>query len=153
MMERDEMLTVAAPLLEKLEGLMAEALTASGLAVADIGSVEVYGGSCRIPAVQQKIEAFFGKPCSKTLNFDECVAKGCALQCAMLSPAFKVRDFSVNDVTLYPIALSWSSSGAGAEAMEVEGEADEKPTTGSSTVVFSQFNSVPNTKMLTFWRK
>merc|ERR1719421_2233859 len=74
----------------------------------------------------------------------------------MLSPAFKVRDFSVNDVTLYPIALSWSSSGgvAASEAMEVDGEDGEaKAASGSSTVVFSKFNSVPNTKMLTFYRK
>merc|ERR1719171_1831771 len=147
------MLSVAEPLLVKLDVIMAEALAASGLTTEDIGSVEIFGGSCRIPAVQDRITTFFGKPVSKTLNFDECVAKGCALQCAMLSPAFKVRDFSVNDVTLYPIALSWSSSGAGAEAMEVEGDSEDKPTTGSNTVVFSKFNSVPNTKMLTFYRK
>merc|ERR1719240_2421272 len=35
--------------------------------------------------------------------------------------------------------------------MEVEGE--DKPASGSSTVVFGKFNSVPNTKMLTFYRK
>ena len=159
MMDRSEMLSVAEPLLVKLDALMAEALEGSGLTKDDINSVEIYGGTSRIPAVQDRISAFFAKPtCSKTLNFDECVAKGCALQCAMLSPAFKVRDFQVNDVTLYPIALSWSSSGGAAngnEAMEVEGENDEaaKPASGSNTVVFSKFNSVPNTKMLTFYRK
>merc|ERR1719247_3168187 len=121
MMDRADMLAVAEPLLVRLDGLMAEAVAASGLAVDDISSVEIFGGTARVPAVQDRISAFFGKTCSKTLNMDECVAKGCALQCAMLSPAFKVRDFSVNDVTMYPIALSWSSSG-GAEAMEVEGE-------------------------------
>merc|ERR1711988_566019 len=123
---------------------MAEAVEGSGLTKNDISSVEIFGGTARVPAVQDRIAAFFGKEqCSKTLNMDECVAKGCALQCAMLSPAFKVRDFSVNDVTLYPIALAWSSSG-GTEAMEVEGETDgeSKPATGSSTVVFSKFNSV-----------
>ena len=157
-MERSDMLEVAKPLLEKLDAIMGEALTASGLAKEDLSTVEIFGGTCRIPAVQDRISAFFGKDmCSKTLNFDECVAKGCALQCAMLSPAFKVRDFSVNDVTLYPIALSWSSSKDGAaEAMEVDnengGENEVKPT-GSNTVVFSKFNSVPNTKMLTFYRK
>merc|ERR1719487_967909 len=157
MMDRSEMLEVAEPFLVKLDTIMKEALEASGLAQADIASVEIFGGTCRIPAVQDRISAFFQKPtCSKTLNFDECVAKGCALQCAMLSPAFKVRDFSVNDVTLYPVALSWSSSGGAAEAMEVEGENEEaapKPANGSNTVVFSKFNSVPNTKMLTFYRK
>ena len=40
------------------------------------------------------------------------------------------------------------------KAMEVDDEGGEaKPTSGSSTVVFSKFNSVPNTKMLTFYRK
>ena len=54
----------------------------------------------RIPAVQEMLAKFFGRECSKTLNFDECVAKGCALQCAMLSPAFKARDLST--LTLDP---------------------------------------------------
>jgi len=155
MMQRDDMLTVAAPLLVKLDGILDEAFKASGLAMEDISSVEIIGGTSRIPAVQDRIATFFGKEtCSKTLNMDEAVAKGCALQCAMLSPAFKVRDFSVNDVTMYPIALSWSSSGV-AEKMEVEGEGEgeAKAASGSSTVVFSKFNSVPNTKMLTFYRK
>merc|ERR1719421_510865 len=130
--------------------------------MADIGSVEVFGGSCRIPAVHDRIATFFGKEtCSKTLNFDECVAKGCALQCAMLSPAFKVRDFSVTDITMYPIALSWAGPGGeAAEAMEVEGEGGEAAAGGmggggdaKATVVFSKFNSVPITKMITLYRK
>jgi len=154
MMDRAEMLSVAEPLLVKLDGIMSEALAASGLTVEDVSSVEIVGGTVRIPAVQDRVSKFFGKDCSKTLNFDECVAKGCALQCAMLSPAFKVRDFSVNDVTLYPIALSWSSSGGATEAMEVDGDGESaEPKSGTSTVVFSKFNSVPNTKMLTFYRK
>jgi heat shock protein 4 len=49
-MEREEMLTVAAPLLVKLDGIMQEAVEASGVSKEDIGSVEVFGGSCRIPA-------------------------------------------------------------------------------------------------------
>merc|ERR1719399_194061 len=137
---------------------MKEALEGSGLSTADIASVEIIGGSARIPAVQDRIAAFFGKEsCSKTLNLDECVAKGCALQCAMLSPAFKVRDFSVTDITLYPIALSWAGpAGEAAEAMEVDGENEEgaKPSgDAKATVVFSKFNSVPITKMITLYRK
>lgn len=154
LMDRDEMLKVAEPFLAKLDSIMADCLAQGGFSHEDIHSVEVYGGTCRIPAVTDRIAKFFQKErVMKTMNMDECVAKGCALQCAMLSPAFKVRDFSVNDVTLYPIALSWSSSkdGPATEAMEVEGE--DKPASGSSTVVFGKFNNVPNTKMLTFYRK
>ena len=159
MMDRADMLAVAEPLLVKLDVIMKEALEASGLTAEDIANVEIFGGSCRIPAVQDRIATFFGKPtCSKTLNFDECVAKGCALQSAMLSPAFKVRDFSVTDITMYPIALSWAGPGGEtAEAMEVDGENEEggKSVGGGekATVVFSKFNSVPITKMITLYRK
>jgi heat shock protein 4 len=154
MMERDLFLELCAPLMAKLQQVVEDAFAGCGITKDDIETVEIVGGSSRVPAVQKTVSEFFGKECSKTLNFDECIAKGCALQCAMLSPAFKVRDFQVNDVTMYPIALSWSSAGA-AEAMEVEGEGEvAAPKAGSSsTVVFQKFNSVPNTKMLTFYRK
>ena len=160
-MERDDFLEMCAPLMDRFQKVIETAFEASGLTKDDIHSVELVGGSCRVPAIQKRLSDFFGKEPSKTLNFDECVAKGCALQCAMLSPAFKVRDFSVNDVTLYPIALSWSSSAAAeaaaaaaaAEAMEVDEGGESASTKGSSTVVFQKYNAVPNTKILTFYRK
>jgi heat shock protein 4 len=152
MMERDIFLDLCAPLMLKLQKVVEDAFAGCGITKDDIASVEIVGGSSRVPAVQKTVSEFFDRECSKTLNFDECIAKGCALQCAMLSPAFKVRDFQVNDVTMYPIALSWSSAGA-AEAMEVEGEVAAPQAGSSSTVVFQKFNSVPNTKMLTFYRK
>jgi len=158
MIDRVEFLESCEPALVRLDKLLAEAFEGCGLASKDeIASVEIFGGSVRIPAVQARVSAYFGKECSKTLNFDECVAKGCSLQAAMLSPAFKVRDFQVNDITMYPIALSWTSSAnaTAPESMEVDGEADAPPTKpgASSTVVFTKFNSMPNTKMLTFYRK
>merc|ERR1719375_530875 len=48
MMDRDQMLEVAEPALKRLEVCMAEALESSGIASADISSVEIFGGSCRI---------------------------------------------------------------------------------------------------------
>lgn len=69
-----------------------------GLNLNEIYAVEIVGGSSRIPAIKQLIEKVFQKQPSTTLNQDEAVARGCALQCAMLSPAVRVRDFSVTDV-------------------------------------------------------
>lgn len=60
--------------------------------------MEIVGGSSRIPAIKQLIEKIFKKSPSTTLNQDEAVSRGCALQCAMLSPAVRVREFSVTDV-------------------------------------------------------
>lgn len=48
--------------------------------VEDVNAVEIVGGATRIPAVKEKIAKFFGKDVSTTLNADEAVARGCALQ-------------------------------------------------------------------------
>ena len=46
----------------------------------DIYAVELVGGATRIPAIKERIGKFFGKDISTTLNADEAVARGCALQ-------------------------------------------------------------------------
>uniref|UniRef100_A0A672GMD9 Heat shock 70 kDa protein 4-like n=1 Tax=Salarias fasciatus TaxID=181472 RepID=A0A672GMD9_SALFA len=104
----------------------------------DIYSVEIVGGASRIPAVKERISKFFGKELSTTLNADEAVARGCALQCAILSPAFKVREFSITDVVSYPISLKWHSS--------VEDGV-------SDCEVFPKNHAAPFSKVLTFYRK
>ncbi|PSN34539.1 Heat shock 70 kDa protein 4 [Blattella germanica] len=107
------------------------------LRLEDIYAVEIVGGSSRIPSIKHLIEAVFGKQPSTTLNQDEAVSRGCALQCAMLSPAIRVRDFSVTDIQNYPIKLVWDAS------MGEDGEME----------VFSQHHAIPFSKMLTFFRK
>lgn len=46
----------------------------------EIYAIEVVGGATRIPAIKEKISKFFCKDISTTLNADEAVARGCALQ-------------------------------------------------------------------------
>lgn len=50
------------------------------LKVEDVTAVEIVGGATRIPAVKERIAKFFGKDISTTLNADEAIARGCALQ-------------------------------------------------------------------------
>lgn len=78
--------------------------------VEEIHSVEIAGGSSRVPSIKRLVEEVFGRPISTTLNQDEAVARGCALQCAMLSPAVRVRDFSVTDIQPYPLKLTWDAT-------------------------------------------
>ena len=52
----------------------------SELSLDDISAIEVVGGSCRIPAVKDLVRKVFNKEASTTLNGDEAVARGCALQ-------------------------------------------------------------------------
>ena len=46
----------------------------------DINSVEIVGGCTRVPAIKEAVKAVFGQDPSTTLNADEAVARGCALQ-------------------------------------------------------------------------
>merc|ERR1712004_278828 len=75
-----------------------------------------------------------------TLNADEAVSRGCALMCAILSPTFKVREFSVTDIQPYPIKLVWDNQGG----------VDEKGP--GEMGVFPAFHAVPFSKMLTFFK-
>ena len=80
------------------------------LKLEEINAVELAGGSSRVPAIKRLVEEIFGRPISTTLNQDEAVARGCALQCAMLSPAVRVREFSVTDIQPYPLKLTWDAN-------------------------------------------
>ncbi|KAL8447532.1 hypothetical protein Emed_004320 [Eimeria media] len=88
--------------------LLHQALSLSGLEPADIAFVEAVGGCTRIPWVQRCISEAFGKEISRTLAGDECVARGCALQAAMASLHFKVKEFDFGEKLWHPIKISWS---------------------------------------------
>lgn len=99
---RDELMEVAEPLLGKIRAVCEKAIRGAKLASGEkLTAVEIVGGSTRVPAFKATIADVFSPLCpslSTTLNADECIARGCALMCAMLSPAFKVRDYTVNDI-------------------------------------------------------
>ncbi len=67
-------------LVERTEGPVRTALSDAGIAASELGRVLLVGGSTRIPAVQQKVQALTGKVPSKNINPDECVAQGAAIQ-------------------------------------------------------------------------
>ncbi|KAK4465276.1 putative heat shock protein Hsp88 [Cladorrhinum samala] len=140
MITRDEFEAMIAPLLNKVPEVLQKALSDSKLSVEDIDIVEVVGGGSRVPAIKERIQSFFGKNLSFTLNQDEAIARGCAFSCAILSPVFKVRDFAVQDIVSYPIEFAW------------EKDADI-PDEDTSLTVFNTGNVMPSTKILTFYRK
>ncbi|OII72155.1 heat shock protein [Cryptosporidium ubiquitum] len=87
------------------------AIKQAGIKVEDISSIEIIGGCSRIPWVQRAIGAAFNnKELCKTLNADETVARGCALQAAMLSPVIKVREFNMTERFAYEVLLFWQNS-------------------------------------------
>ncbi|XP_058544197.1 heat shock protein 105 kDa isoform X2 [Neofelis nebulosa] len=137
-MNRAQFEELCADLLQKIEAPLHSLLEQTQLRAEDVSAVEIVGGTTRIPAVKEKIARFFGKDISTTLNADEAVARGCALQCAILSPAFKVREFSITDAVPFPISLVWNH--------------DSEDTEGVHEV-FSRNHAAPFSKVLTFLRR
>lgn len=64
---------------------MQTALNDAGIAASELGCVLLVGGSTRIPAVQDHVRKLTGKEPSASINPDECVAMGAAIQGATLS--------------------------------------------------------------------
>ena len=93
--KREEFEKISVPILERVKGPLEKALSDAGIGVENVHSVEVVGSGSRVPAIIRILTEFFGKEPRRTMNASECVARGCALQCAMLSPTFKVREFQV----------------------------------------------------------
>ncbi|KAG0417530.1 hypothetical protein HPB47_005539 [Ixodes persulcatus] len=82
-------------------------LTAAGLRLPDVELLDRVGGGTRVPAVKQLVRKVFEREPSTTLHQDEAVVRGGVLQCVMLSPIFKVRDFAVLDAQPYPMELCY----------------------------------------------
>lgn len=93
--KREEFEKLASGLLERISIPCTRALADAGLTVEKIHSVELVGSGSRIPAITRLLSSVFKKEPSRKLNASECVARGCALQCAMLSPVFRVREYEV----------------------------------------------------------
>ena len=73
----------------RTSGVILQALEDAKISLEDIASVEVTGGSSRVPAIISILKDFFKKDPSRTLNATEVISRGCALNCAMLSPIFR----------------------------------------------------------------
>ena len=135
-LNREEFEALSVELLEKILIPVKDVLASAQIDPKDLDAVEIVGGGSRIPSVRRALKEYLGKDLSTTNNADESVARGCALQCAMLSPNVRVREFSVTDVSLLPITVGWNNLGNAAE--------DE------SVVLFSKYNPIPSIKQIQF---
>lgn len=103
---KEQFVQAAHPLVERTISICKKALLDGGKTIEDIEDVILVGGSTRVPLVQESIETFFQKKPLCSLNPDEVVAQGAALQAEALT---KGGDHLLLDVT--PLSLGIETMG------------------------------------------
>ncbi|CAK9019647.1 97 kDa heat shock protein (Heat shock protein 110) [Durusdinium trenchii] len=150
------------PFLERITEPLERAMVDSGLSMDKISSVEIIGGSTRVRGIKKHISTVLELDQEKanyglatTQNADECISRGCALRCAILSPAFRVKDFLVSDTVAFPITLTWEQREVVDEAEpDAMDTAEDGAEAGgkNSIVIFAKGCETPKTRRVTFRR-
>jgi molecular chaperone DnaK len=104
---RAKLETLVADLIERSLTPCREAMRQAGVTPDDIDEVILVGGQTRMPKVQEEVKRLFGKEPNKTVNPDEVVAVGAAVQAAVLTG--EVKDLLLLDVT--PLSLGIETLG------------------------------------------
>jgi molecular chaperone DnaK len=107
-LSRAKLEQLTADLVDRTIAPVKQALADAELKAGDISEVVLVGGMTRMPAIQDRVRAFFGKDPHKGVNPDEVVAIGAAIQAGVLGG--EVKDILLLDVT--PLTLSIETLGA-----------------------------------------
>lgn len=106
-LSRSKLEQLVGDLIENTLGPCKNALSDAGLSPSNIDEILLVGGQTRTPKVQQTVQGFFGKEPNKTVNPDEVVAVGAAIQAAVLKG--DVKEVLLLDVT--PLSLGIETLG------------------------------------------
>ncbi|GAA5940238.1 hypothetical protein JCM3775_004408 [Rhodotorula graminis] len=133
----------AASLVPHLSSAIQSALETASLALSDIESVILVGGSSRVPLVQVAVaEAVGADKIAKNVNADEAGVLGAALYGASSVPGFRTKDIRVVDVTPFAVDVAYEAE---------KGSADGEPRI-ITTHLFPAHTKLPSRKTLTLRR-
>lgn len=135
---RDEFEYLSSSILERMAVPCQKALRDAGATLEKIHSVELVGSGSRIPAITRILSSVFRREPRRTLNASECVARGCALQCAMLSPLFRVKEYEVEDSLPFSVGFT----------LPDEGPIQALP----NYALFPKGHPIPSDKVLTLYK-
>eukprot|EP01031_Cornospumella_fuschlensis_P026854 gene26854-32453_t len=152
---RDEFESRVAPIVQRLRAPVECALRQAGLVREQISETEIVGGSSRVSIVKRVLGEVLGldpnamnNGLKTTMNADEAVARGGALQCALLSSRMKVKPFAVVDQLYYGIVASFDNSDG-----DVTEQGEEK-VRGSTVPLYQRGDELPHKpRRITFRNK
>jgi len=132
MFTKDNFESIAAGLIGRLSGPVNQCLLEAGLQREQLSDVEIVGGSSRIGFIKKTLAEILGLDLSSTnfglkttMNSDEAVARGAALQCAILSSKIKVKPFTIIDKVPYPITVYFDSADISSESYKADSKEDD----------------------------
>jgi len=152
------------PLLDRFTLVIQRALADAGIKASDLAGVEMIGGSSRMRHFKKAAANALGLDSSKapnygvltTLNAEETVSRGCALQCAILSPQFKIAStLEVKEFVPLPIKVQWEQpapSAAAPTANDKAEDGEDQVATGNSLGLLKRTDDTPKVRRVTFRR-
>lgn len=145
LLTKEEFERRAAPLVNRLRAPIERALREAGLSKKDLAETEVVGGSTRINIVKKTLGEILeldphamNYGLKTTMNADEAVCRGAALQCAMLSSRMKVKPFNIIDTLAYGIDAHFDASTA------ASGEEDSTAASTSRVSLYKRGDEIPH---------
>lgn len=95
--------------MQQFAGLCYEAIQLSQIVPKDIDYIEMVGDATRTPAIQEILKQVFQREnLSRTLNALETVARGASLQAAIMSKAYNVAAYKIEDFSNLPISVTYA---------------------------------------------
>lgn len=162
---RDEFETRSAHIFNRLSVPIKEVLAEAKLEAKDIHEVEIVGGSTRISMIKKVLGETLGLDATAvnfglktTMNADEAVARGAALQAAILSSRMKVKPFTIVDKLSYGVIVHFDNNSASSSDAEEDEEGkvdsvDIKPAS-SSCQLYNRGDEFPHKpRRITFKNK
>ncbi len=164
----EDLHVIMEPFLKRIDAPICSCLEEARIMPNELDAVEIVGGGTRVPAVKRKIAEIVGTDTnalnmglSTTMNAEEAVARGCALQCAMLSSRFKVKEFQIVEAVSYPVCIHWGGSTMGASSDGGQNEEMDSSEGGgiaeaggkNSQLLFKRGDSAPSMKKMVFSKR
>lgn len=135
---REDFVQMVQPeVLPRILDVVLHASKQAGVEFGDLRAIEMIGGTSRIPFIHEGVSSFLGRTVGRTCDADESITRGCALLCAIVSPSFRVRDFTWEDVTSYITSVGITTNGNRTLPDDIQ-------------IAFDVGDRIPSTKCITF---